>query len=130
MGVERQIPSDLKVDYATLCEPYVEPATLAWAIERDKNMQRFAKGLVERIADLAAEVAELERKGKDLCSAYGNSLITIHDLRKALHDVVNGNDLAHSRKQTLQSWPESHFRKQALEIIERTDQLQPKGEQG
>jgi len=86
---------------------------------------------LERIADLAAEVDELERKGKDLCSAYGNSLITIHDLRKALQDVVNGNDLAHSRKQTLQSWPESHFRKQAVAVLERTDQqLQPKGEQG
>ena len=38
-----------------------------------------AKG--ERIRELEAERDEHERKGKDLCSAYGNSLIEIHDLK-------------------------------------------------
>ncbi len=37
---------------------------------------------VARIAELEAERDELECKGKDLCCAYGNALITIHDLRE------------------------------------------------
>jgi hypothetical protein len=43
------ISEDLLVDYSTLCEEYLTPASLEWAIERDKNMQHFAKKLIERI---------------------------------------------------------------------------------
>jgi hypothetical protein len=55
------IPEDLKVDYQCCGEPYVVPASIEWAIERDKNMQKFARKLIERIgrveADLAAKSA-------------------------------------------------------------------------
>jgi hypothetical protein len=37
----------------------------------------------EAEAILAALSGEFQRKGKELCSAYGNALITIHDLLQA-----------------------------------------------
>lgn len=54
------VPQDLKVDWDTLNVPYVSPSTLEWAIERDKNMQRFAKQLIERVgaAEQRATIAE------------------------------------------------------------------------
>jgi len=40
------------------------------------------------VASQAQQISELTRKGEELCSAYGNSLIMIHDLRKALEAIV------------------------------------------
>jgi hypothetical protein len=48
---------------------------------------------------------------------YEDHLADNKALLDALQAVVNGNDLAHSRKQTLQSWPDSAFRKQAIAAI-------------
>jgi hypothetical protein len=35
---------------------------------------------LQEMMAVRAERDELERKGQELCSAYGNSLVTIHDL--------------------------------------------------
>lgn len=54
----------------------------AWALVED-----IEERITKLTADLEAvkqERDEFERKGKDLCSAYGNSLIEIHDLKKGL----------------------------------------------
>jgi hypothetical protein len=60
---DSSIPADLKVDWDTLNEPYVTPVTLKWAIEREQNMQSFARKLIERIgcADSALRAAREER---------------------------------------------------------------------
>jgi hypothetical protein len=39
---------------------------------------------LQEMMAVRAERDDFERKGKELCSAYGNSLITIHDLRKQI----------------------------------------------
>jgi len=50
-----------------------------------------------------------------------------HDrLLTALNNVVDGNDLAHSRQQTLHGWPESTFRKQARAAIAEATPEGPK----
>ena len=41
----------------------------------------------EVIAVLRKERDEFERKGKDLCSAYGNALVTIHDLKARVEQL-------------------------------------------
>lgn len=60
------IPEDLRLDYETLCAPYLAPATLEWAIEREKAGQQFSKSLIERIAKLTAANEELERENTRL----------------------------------------------------------------
>lgn len=42
-------------------------------------------------------------------------------LLDALKAVVIGNDIAYSRKQTLESWPDSSFRRQALDAIQEAE---------
>lgn len=41
-----------------------------------------------RVAELGAQLAEMTRKGEELCQAYGVSLIRIHDLEAALWSSV------------------------------------------
>ena len=64
--MSEHIPEDLRVDWQTLQPPYVEPATLQWAIERDKNMQKFALKLIERIGVCARAVALLKAENERL----------------------------------------------------------------
>ena len=71
------IPEDLKEKYALMRE---------W-LEARKHISldpSWITYLIERIAAVEAERDEFERKGKDLCQAYGNSLVTIHDLKADL----------------------------------------------
>lgn len=49
---------------------------------RDHHETKCAHTLIERIAKAEAARDDFERKGKDLCQAYGTSLITIHDLQQ------------------------------------------------
>lgn len=77
---EHKIPDDLTGRYIEL--------TL-WDKGPPNGMQmpwqcslREEAALIERIAKAEAERDELERKGKDLCCAYGNALITIADLKR------------------------------------------------
>lgn len=80
----RVIPEEWKERYEFYCRE-----TQPFAIQM--------KLAIERIADLSAENAELTRKGQELCSAYGNALVTIHDLNTALDlcdihsQVANGH---------------------------------------
>jgi len=114
MGVERQIPSDLKELYGV---------AQAWR-HTYGSQERFGSGtvevLIERIADLAAEVAakdaEIEqlvtiRGGKcGFCGQPIDSTATVEKLKQALRNYADQDA-------------------QALRC--RTDQqLQPKGEQG
>lgn len=88
---EMAIPDDLKADYRTLAEPYVEPATLQWAIERDKNMQKFAHKLIERIAQLTQELNALKERyafyeNQRLCLGYADSRSCDGDLEGTKHE--------------------------------------------
>lgn len=55
-----EIVERYKVDHSTLSEPYVAPTTLKWAIEREQNMQKFAKKLIEELSTAEARIKELE----------------------------------------------------------------------
>jgi len=105
--LNQHIPEDLRETYSNFKSPY-----------RCGLDNELVVKLIERIAQQDAEIErlkaerdEFERKGKELCSAYGNSLITIHDLNGLLRELKEfycNNEC--------ERWPEHQ------ELCKRTDQ--------
>ena len=59
-----------------------------------------------------APLSEVWRDAIDIVLAQRPVSYTAEDaLVEALENIIDGNDLACERKQTLESWPDSHFRK-------------------
>lgn len=84
------IPEDLREEYKR-CNTQIEMGFLAVHAKRKRE-------LIERIGRAEASVAEL---------------------KDALQNVVNGNDLALERNHSISNWRNSDFRDQAIKAISR-----------
>jgi len=97
-------------DVATWIEEYS-----ALQAQQISELQKQVYAPESYIEQLRTERDDFERKGKELCSAYGNSLIKIHDLEVA--NATHIHDLSHLQqvncrlqgenaalKQDIQAW--------------------------
>jgi chromosome segregation ATPase len=92
----------------------------------EEKLLQTVSDLQKRLAEAETARDEFERKGKDLCCAYGNALVEVHDLKRKIasmeenaYELISERTKAHLKEAEEQLKSERDRRVKAEELLRR-----------